>query len=80
MYEGKTIYKAKLCSLPIGDLVNDTIVDLSFVTYFDIGFEEGYLHSGHLEQIALACPNILWLYLRENMNCLQSLQGLEVTI
>ena len=78
VYEGKVMHKAKLCSLPDGDVVNSTVADLSFVTYFDSGIHNRHLRSGHLEQIALACPNLAWLNVRGNSRCLQSLQGLEV--
>ena len=78
IYEGKAMHKVKLCSLPDGGLVNSTVSDLTFVTYFDIGIHSRHLQSGHLEQIALACPNLSWLNVRGNSGCLQSLQGLEV--
>ena len=31
----------------------------------------------HLEQLAIACPNLQQLNLKENVNCLKSLQGLR---
>ena len=33
--------------------------------------------SEHLEQLAIACPNLQQLNLKENVNCLKSLQGLR---
>ena len=77
-YQSITVHKAKLVSLSVGDtLLNGSVTNLTFVTYFDVGREK-YIHSGHLEQLAIACPNLMWLNLRYNMECLQSLQGLEV--
>lgn len=77
-YKSRTIHKVKLVSFPNRDPLNSTITDLTFVTYFDVGTTERHLYSGHLEQLALACPNLIWLNLRSNSHCLQTLQGLEV--
>ena len=77
-YKSKTVYKVKLVSFPIKDSLNSSVTDLTFVTYFDVGSTERYIHSGHLEQLALACPNLVWLNLRNNTQCLQSLHGLVV--
>ena len=77
-YKSKTIHKVKLVSFPNRDSSNSSITDLTFVTYFDVGATERHLYSGHLEQIALACPNLIWLNLRSNSHCLRTLQGLEV--
>jgi len=54
---------AKLC-----DLVCATDLDLSFCSS---------LHSGHLEQLAIACPNLQRLNLRYCKGYLKSLQGLR---
>ena len=78
IYEGKAIYKAKLLPFRVSDPVNGSVSDLTFVTYFDVGPSESCLYSGHLEQLALACPNLTWLNLRNNSQCLESLQGLQV--
>lgn len=77
-YGSKTVHKAKIVSLSAGGLLNDNITDLSFVTHFDVGHYKQKLYSGHLEQLAIAFPNLIWLNLRKNSNCLKSLQGLEV--
>ena len=78
-YRSTIVHKAKLVSLSIGDtLLNSSVTNLTFVTYFDVGHRERHVHSGHLEQLAIACPNLMWLNLRNNTQCLQSLQGLEV--
>ena len=76
--KSKTIHKVKLVSFPIRDPLNSSITDLTFVTYFDVGPTERHLYAGHLEQLAMACPNLVWLNLRSNSHCLQSLQGLQV--
>ena len=55
---------------------NCDIASLNFVTHFDALFCQ--LHSGHLEQLAMACPSLLELNLRKNVNCLKCLQGLHV--
>ena len=49
------------------DLVCATDVDLSNCT----------LHSGHLEQLAIACPNLQRLNLNNSSFFLESLQGLQ---
>ena len=38
------------------------------------------VHCGHLEQLALACPNLLELNLEGNSNCLRCLQGLLTSL
>ena len=49
---------------------------LSSVTFFDA---RGYdiIFSGHLEQIAIACPNLQWLDLYGCYNSLRNLKGLQ---
>jgi len=37
----------------------------------------GDMLSGHLEQLAISCPNIQQLNLQHNQDCLKSLQGLQ---
>ena len=57
--------------------LNSDITSLNFVTHFDASYCR--LYSGHLEQLAMACPNLLELNLRKNFNCLKSLAvGLRV--
>ena len=50
--------------------------NLSCVAYFDLTrcFS---LHSGHLEQIAIVCPNLQRLNLQNCSHCLKKLQGLR---
>ena len=38
------------------------------------------IYSGHLEQLAIACPNLERLNLGKAQNCLQSLQGLHAIV
>ena len=45
------------------------------MTHFDAS-HCGTLHSGHLEQLALACPYLQHLNLQGNSHCLERLQGL----
>lgn len=77
-YGNIMVNKVKIVSFSTRDPLNGSITDLSFVTHFDVGHSEKQLYSGHLEQIAIACPNLMWLNLRDNSKCLQSLQGLDL--
>ena len=54
--------------------LNFSISDLHSVTYVDFSLAEVY--SDHLEQLAVACPNLQRLNLMDVDDCLQSLQGL----
>ena len=64
IYNDKTFYKAKMASSDCNvfksvrdDMLNKNINTLNFVTEFDFA-HCGSLHSGHLEQLAIACPNL----------------------
>ena len=72
------VNKAKIVSFSVRNSLSDSITDLSFITHFDVGHIERQLYSGHLEQIAIACPNLIWLNLCDNSKCLQNLQGLDL--
>ena len=61
----------KLNSLPI-----TRCDDLSCVTHFDLANCHS-LYSGHLEQLAIACPNLQRLNLQHCCYCLINLQGLQ---
>jgi len=50
--------------------------NLSFATHFDL-LNCQSLHSGHLEQLAIACPNLHRLNLQNCSRCLVSLRGLQ---
>lgn len=50
---------------------------LSSITFFITGFCHGDIFPGHLEQIAIACPNLQWIDLKGCDYCLRSLKGLQ---
>ena len=50
--------------------------NLNCATHFDLSFCNS-LHSGHLEQLAIACPNLQRLNLQDCNHCLKSLKGLR---
>lgn len=49
---------------------------LNSITFFSVGHHDS-VFPGHLEQIAIACPNLKWLDLKGCDYCLQSLKGLQ---
>ena len=53
------------------------IISIKFLTHFSAA-GCSFFYSGHLEQLAIVCPNLQQLDLRENVNCLSNLQGLCV--
>ena len=79
-YGGKVSRKAKMIRLSDDIRSNHFSTDitgLSLVTQFDAS-SCGYLCSGHLEQLAMAFPNLQQLNLLGNSSCLNKLQGLHV--
>ena len=52
------------------------INNIKFLTHFNAA-GCGFFYSGHLEQLAIACPNLQQLNLWKNINCLKNLQGLR---
>jgi len=81
---GKTLHKAEIAPADCfvmnsvrDDMLNKDVSTLSFVTEFDCGYSES-LYSGHLEQLAIACPNLQRLNLANNCECLSNLQGLQM--
>ena len=79
-YGGKVAYQVR-CQV-YNDIVNklnsirSTRCDnLSCVTHFDLVCSP--LHSGHLEQLAIACPNLQRLDVQYCSRCLTSLKGLQ---
>ena len=54
------------------------IPHLHTVSYVDISYEN--VNSNHLQQLAIACPNLQQLHLRGNVNCLEDLQGLQAIV
>ena len=78
-YDGKLFCKAEHqafnmydCSIPMKNVVTK----LSCVTEFNFA-NSGVLNSGHLEQVAFACPNLQRLNLEGNFDCLIKLEGLR---
>ena len=74
------LYRARmvmLSNINEGGHLKSDMTSLTFVTHFDASFCKS-LHSGHLEQLAIMCPNLSQLNLKGNRNCLKSLQGLRV--
>ena len=78
VHNGKNIHKAFLNKYMYFDvtLLNCNVESLSVVTHFDAS-NFGQLYSGHLEQLAIACPNLQRLNLKDNHHCLKSLHGLR---
>ena len=54
------------------------IPHLRTVSYIDISYEN--VNSNHLQQLAVACPNLQQLHLQGNVNCLKDLQGLQAIV
>jgi len=50
--------------------------NLSCTTHVDFSFIRSF-YSGHLEQLAIACPNLQRLNLNDCEHCLENLQGLQ---
>ena len=71
-----TVHKAvKMLKFQI-DFLHCQLVDIKPLTCFEVtNCEEFY--SGHLEQLAIACPNLQQLNIQSNLFCLKSLQGLR---
>ena len=52
----------------------------NFDSVSNVDFSDVNIYPGHLEQLAIACPNLERLNLGKAQNCLQSLQGLHATV
>jgi len=50
--------------------------NLQYATNFEL-YQCSFVNSGHLEQLAVACPNLQRLNLEDSFYCLESLQGLR---
>ena len=78
-YGGKLLRKARIIKISddigSGHFCCDN-TGIHFVTHFDASHCE-LLHSGHLEQLAMACPNLQHLNIKGNLHCLEVLQGLH---
>jgi len=83
MYNGKTFHKASSnfsVFLPSCEkLLNSNVNTLDYVNEIDFGdVKSESLHSGQLEQLAFACPNLQRLNLMNKQECFSSLQGLQM--
>ena len=52
----------------------------NFDSVSNVDFSHVNIYPGHLEQLAIACPNLERLNLGKAQNCLQSLQGLHAIV
>ena len=74
IFGGKKVRKAVTVSNKMFRIqVDMPLRELNGLTWF----EATEFYSGHLEQLAIACPNLQQLKLQRNSNCLRSLQGLR---
>ena len=77
-YDGKVMHGILLSKLSSS---NQKYLDLRFSTLNSIVFfsvrNSKIIFPGHLEQIAIACPNLQWLNLSKCCNSLQNLKGLQ---
>ena len=72
--DGNVLHKGTMRSSVQGTPLN--IISIKFLTHFN-ATGCGFFYSGHLEQLAIACPNLQLLNLRKNVNCLRNLRGLH---
>ena len=73
--EGNVVYKAIVMGSGHVQSGSLNMKSIDFLTHFDAAKSD--LYSGHLEQLAIACPNLQQLNLTENVNSLKSLQGIR---
>ena len=73
---GEVLHKAKMIEKRYHYSTCLFKCDVEFLTHFS-AFSCDYFYSGHLEQLAIACPNLQQLDLAMNINCLKNLQGLS---
>lgn len=80
-FDGKLMYGIvqSLVSGPKNKYLNLGFSTLSSIRFFTAGYHGG-IFSGHLEQLAIACPNLRWLDLQGCCDCLQNLRGLQTVI
>jgi len=80
VHDGNAVFKAEI-EVPdefdhiVGRTLNNVVKGLEFITNFDFSLCK-FLQSGHLEQLAIACPHLQSLNLDNNQECLRSLKGL----
>ena len=73
---GNVVHKAVMITLrdhfERGLFNNESVaIDLSSVTHFDASRRCWLLYCGHLEQLAIACPNLQHLNLKDVKHCLE---------
>ena len=73
-YDNQVLYKASLRPFRSVQL-NRKFTNLELLTEFNASYND--VLSNHLEQLAIACPNLQRLNLEQNGRCLKSLQGLR---
>ena len=77
VHRDDVLHRARIISISEDLHLKNNMTSLTFITHFDVS-QYKLLHSGHLEQLAIMCPNLQHLNLKGNINCLKSLQGLRV--
>ena len=70
----KDVQKAILKQIPLVVQVNGITCSFKVLTEFSASSCD--VHSNHLEQLAVACPNLQGLNLEQNKRCLERLKGL----
>ena len=60
-----------------GILLRQNISSIGFITHFNIMWQSSNFLPDHLEQLAMACPNLQQLILRGSCKCLSNLKGLR---
>ena len=79
-YGGRTMHMVRLvrntCAVTLISMLIPKLCKIGFVTHLDLDCCRS-LYSGHLEQLAIACPNLERLNLQYTCCCLQNLQGLQ---
>ena len=71
----------ELCAVKVEHLHCISNFDsVSNIDFYDIDFYRVNICSGHLEQLAIACPNLERLNLMETDNCLRRLDGLRAIV
>ena len=77
--EAKYVAALNYYTIHFNKQLDSSINSLFPITYFDAAYF-GLIYPGHLEQLAIACPNLERLNLRANDRCLHNLQGLRCLI
>ena len=76
-YNGKVLHGVKSYFYSKANLIHIAKpFNLNCATHLDLSSQSS-LHSDHLEQLAIACPNLQRLFLENNYYCLRSLKGLR---